>query len=360
LTATAESDRRDALVERLFGATIGTLELFGVYLGDKLGLYTVLADADALDPDELARRAGIAPRYAREWLEQQAVAGILEVEAGGNGERRYRLPAGHADVLVDPESEFYLAPFGSLLAGIGGVLPDVVDAYRTGRGVPFSKYGADLRDGQAAINRPAFTHDMASWVAAMPDVDARLRSEPPARVADVGCGVGWSTLALARAFPEASVEGIDLDQASIDDARRNAAEAGMADAVSFQVRDAADPAAKGAYDVACMFEALHDTPRPAEVLTALREMLRDGGSMLLADERVADSFTAPGDEIERMMYGWSISHCLPAAMVDQPAEPTGTVLREPTVRDLASRAGFQSVDVLPIESDFFRFYRLRR
>jgi 2-polyprenyl-3-methyl-5-hydroxy-6-metoxy-1,4-benzoquinol methylase len=360
LTATTDPNRRDALVERLFGATIGTLELFGVYLGDKLGLYTVLADADALDPDELARRAGIAPRYAREWLEQQAVAGILEVEAGGNGERRYRLPAGHADVLVDPESEFYLAPFGSLLAGIGGVLPDVVDAYRTGRGVPFSKYGADLRDGQAAINRPAFTHDMASWVAAMPDVDARLRSEPPARVADVGCGVGWSTLALARAFPEASVEGIDLDQASIDDARRNAAEAGMADAVSFQVRDAADPAAKGAYDVACMFEALHDTPRPAEVLTALREMLRDGGSMLLADERVADSFTAPGDEIERMMYGWSISHCLPAAMVDQPAEPTGTVLREPTVRDLASRAGFQSVDVLPIESDFFRFYRLRR
>jgi hypothetical protein len=89
-------------------------------------------------------------------------------------------------------------------------------------------------------------------------------------------------------------------------------------------------------------------------------MLRDDGSVLLADERVASSFTAPGDEIERMMYGWSISHCLPAAMVDQPAEPTGTVLREPTVRDLAGRAGFRSVDVLPVENDFFRFYRLRR
>jgi 2-polyprenyl-3-methyl-5-hydroxy-6-metoxy-1,4-benzoquinol methylase len=360
LTATADSDRRDALVERLFGATIGTLELFGVYIGDRLGLYAALARGDAFDPEELARRAGIAPRYAREWLEQQAVAGLLDVEDGGNGERRYRLPAGHADVLVDPESDFYLAPFASLLSGIGGVLPDVVDAYRTGGGVPFSKYGADLRDGQAAINRPAFTHEMASWIAAMPDVEARLRSEPPARVADVGCGVGWSTLALARSFPEANVEGIDLDEASIDDARRNAAEAGMTDAVSFQVRDAADPAAKGAYDLACMFEALHDTPRPAEVLSALREMLRDGGSMLLADERVADSFTAPGDELERMMYGWSISHCLPAAMVDQPAEPTGTVLREPTVRELASRAGFESVEVLPIESDFFRFYRLRR
>jgi SAM-dependent methyltransferase len=360
VTSTDEVDRRDALVGRLFGATIGTLELFGVYLGDRLGLYAVLAGADALDPDELARRAGIAPRYAREWLEQQAVSGIVDVQDAGDGERRYQLPAGHAEVLVDPEGAFYLAPFASLLAGIGRVLPEVVDAYRSGGGVPFSDYGADLREGQAAINRPAFTHEMASWIAAMPDVDARLKSERAARVADVGCGVGWSTIALARAFPNALVEGIDLDEASIDDARRNAAEAGMADAVSFRVHDAADPEARGVYDLACMFEALHDTPRPAEVLSALREMLRDDGSVLLADERVADSFTAPGDELERMMYGWSISHCLPAAMVDQPAEPTGTVLREPTVRGLADRAGFGSVEVLPLENDFFRFYRMRR
>jgi SAM-dependent methyltransferase len=360
VTSTDAGERRDALVERLFGATIGTLELFGVYLGDRLGLYAALAAGGPLDPDELARRAGIAPRYAREWLEQQAVAGIIDTQHAGNGERRYRLPAGHAEVLVDPESSFYLAPFASLLAGIGNVLPEVVDAYRTGGGVPFSRYGADMRDGQAAINRPAFTQEMAGWIATMPEVDARLQSAPPARVADVGCGVGWSTIALARAFPKARVEGIDLDEASIADARRNADEAGMGDAVSFQVRDAADPATRGAYDLACIFEALHDTPRPAEVLAALREMLGPEGSVLVADERVADSFTAPGDEIERMMYGWSISHCLPAAMVDQPADPTGTVLREPTVRDLAEEAGFGAVEVLPVENDFFRFYRLRK
>jgi len=359
VTATAETKRRDELVERLSGAAIGTLELFGVYLGDRLGLYAALADARALDPDELAGRAGIAPRYAREWLEQQAVAGILDVDAAGDGTRRYRLPSGHASVLVEPESEFYLAPFAALVTAIGGVLPEVAEAYRSGGGVPFGAYGPDMRGGQAAINRPAFTREMSSWVAAMPDVEARLHSDPPARVADVGCGVGWSTIALARGYPKALVEGIDLDQASIEDARRNAAEAGLADAVTFELRDAADPATKGAYDLACIFEALHDTPRPAEVLTALRQMLRDDGSVLIADERVADAFTAPGDEIERMMYGWSITHCLPAAMVDQPGEPTGTVLREPVVRDLADRAGFGSVEVLPIENDFFRFYRLR-
>jgi SAM-dependent methyltransferase len=360
VSSTTGTERRDALVERLFGATIGALELFGVYLGDRLGLYAALAYREALSPDELARLAGIAPRYAREWLEQQAVAGILDVESEADGERRYRLPAAHAEVLVDPESAFYLAPFGSLLTGIGCALPEVVDAYRSGGGVPFSRYGADLRDGQAAINRPAFTQEMASWIATMPDVDTRLKSEPPARVADVGCGVGWSTIALARAFPKARVEGIDLDEASIADARRNAAEAEIADTVRFEVRDAADPTARGSYDLACIFEALHDTPRPVEVLKSLHQMLRENGSVLIADERVANSFTAPGDELERMMYGWSISHCLPAAMVDQPADPTGTVLREPTVRVLADRAGFASVEVLPIENAFFRFYRLRR
>jgi 2-polyprenyl-3-methyl-5-hydroxy-6-metoxy-1,4-benzoquinol methylase len=360
VTSTDDVGRRDALVERLFGATIGTLELFGVYLGDRLGLYAALAGSDPLEPDELARRTGIAPRYAREWLEQQAVAGIVDVDGAGNGARRYRLPAEHAEVLIDTESPFYLAPFASLLAGVGGALPDVVDAYRSGGGVPFSRYGADLRDGQAAINRPAFTQEMAAWIASMPDLDARLQSDAPARVADVGCGVGWSTIALARAFPKARVEGIDLDEASIADARRHADEAGMADVVTFQVRDAADPATRGAYDLVCIFEALHDTPRPAEVLGALREMLRNDGSVLIADERVADSFTAPGDEIERMMYGWSITHCLPAAMVDQPADPTGTVLRVSTVRELADEAGFGAVDVLPIDNDFFRFYRLRR
>jgi hypothetical protein len=104
-----ETARRDELVERLFGATIGTLELFGVYLGDHLGLYAALAGAGALEPDELARRAGIAPRYAQEWLEQQAVAGLLEVDTIGTDERRYRLPAEYADVLVHPESSSYVA-----------------------------------------------------------------------------------------------------------------------------------------------------------------------------------------------------------------------------------------------------------
>ncbi len=359
--ATADDVRRDALVERLFGATVHALELFAVYLGVRLKLYEALAN-EALTPPELATRAGIHPRYAQEWLEQQAVAGFVEVaSASANAsERRYALPRPHAPVLCEPESPAYVAPFSLLLAGIGQVLPQLVDAYRAGGGVPFAAYGEDLRHGQAAINRPAFVHELAAvWLPQIPDVHFRLQADPPARVADVGCGEGWASIALARGYPKVQVDGFDLDGASIEDARRNAAAAGIDGRVAFEVRDAGDPALAGAYDLVCVFEALHDMARPVEALSAMRSMLRDGGSVLVVDERVADSFAAPGDEVERMMYGWSILHCLPAAMVEKDSAATGTVMRSETLQRYASQAGFSQVDVLPIDNELFRFYRLR-
>lgn len=354
---TMEIDRQ-ALVDRLFEATVATLELYGVYLGERLGLYRVLAGEADANAAELADKAGVHPRYAREWLEQQAVAGILTATGEGDEERRFTLPAPHREVLADPENPAYVAPFALLVAGIGVAMPAVADAFRTGGGVAWEAYGPDLRDGQAAINRPAFVHDLASWLAAMPDVVARLRSTPPARVADVACGAGWSSIALASAFPDVLVDGIDLDDAAIADATRNAAAAGVADRVSFAVRDAAEPALAGRYDLVCIFEALHDMAQPVEALEAARAMLVAGGSVLVVDERVADRFTAPGDLVERMMYGWSAVCCLPTAMVTQPSAATGTVLRSGLLREYAARAGFSTVNVLDVDNDLFRFYRL--
>ena len=362
-TTTSQSgELRDALVERLFNATIQAQELFSVYLGSRLGLYAVLADGAPRTPEELSAQAGIDARYAREWLEQQAVAGFVDVDEGlgEGGARRFRLPEAHTEVLVQPESLSYVAPFSLLMAGIGRVLPELVEAYRRGGGVSYADYGADLRDGQAAINRPAFTHELAaSWLPAMPDVHARLQADPPARVAELGCGAGWASIALARGYPKIRVDGFDLDEASIADARANVSGTGVEDRVSFQVRDATDPALAGSYDLVCIFEALHDLARPVEALAAMRAMLVDGGSVLVADERVGERFTAPGDEIERMMYGWSVLHCLPAAMPEQPSPATGTVMRSNTLRRYASDAGFMQVEVLPIDNHVFRFYRLR-
>jgi SAM-dependent methyltransferase len=358
---TAVLDRTDALAERLFGAALGALELYSIYLGAELGLYRALDERGPLVSAELAGAAGIAPRYAREWLEQQAVAGLIEVEDTGAApdERRYALAADHARVLVDRDDAAHVAPFAHMLAGIGRVLPDVVEAYRTGRGVPYEAYGRDFRHGQGHINRPAFTQELpGDWLAAMPDVVARLETGRPARVADVGCGQGWSTIAVAQAFLYAQVDGLDADPGSIADARRHAEEAGLNGRLRFLEGDAAGLAGHGPYDLILMLEALHDLARPIDALAAARAALAENGTVLVVDERVADRFTAPGDDMERMMYGWSVLHCLPSQLAEKPSAATGTVMRADTVRQFASLAGFSNVEVLPVENDFFRLYRL--
>lgn len=359
--APAEVERRDALVERLFGATLGAMDLFAVYLGDRLGFYRALADAGPATPGDLATRTGTHPRYVREWLEQQAVGGILDVEdAGAEAEaRRFRLPPGHAEALADPDSLSAMAPLARLLAGVVFPMADLVAAFRTGGGVPFGAYGEDLREGQAGQNRPQFRHLLGSeWLPAMPDIDARLRADPPARVADIGMGAGWSSLAIARAYPAVTVDGFDLDAPSVELARANAAAAGLGDRVTFHVRDAGDPDLAGRYDLACAFECIHDLSDPVAVLGAMRRLVGAGGTVLIMDEKVADAFVAPGDDIERFMYGFSVLHCLPVGMADQPSVGTGTVMRTATLQGYAAAAGFTGVEILPIAHDWFRFYRL--
>ena len=360
MTVTAH-DRADALAERLFSATLGALELHAVYLGAELGLYRELAGCDRLTCVELAQRAQIAPRYAREWLEQQAVAGLLDVDdlTAAAHERGYSLPAEHARVLLDADDPAHVAPFAHMLAGIGGVIGQVADAYRSGAGVAYESYGAAFRHGQGHINRPAFTRELASdWLAAMPDVVSRLEATRHPRVADVGCGQGFSTLALAHAFLDARVDGIDADPGSIADASAYAVDAGLDGRVRFLCVDAGELVQHGPYDLVVILEALHDMTDPVGALRAVRAALAPEGTLLVVDERVADTFTAPGDEVERMMYGWSVTHCLPTQLTEQPSAALGTVLRADTLRELAGEAGFGTVDVLPVENEFFRLYRL--
>jgi 2-polyprenyl-3-methyl-5-hydroxy-6-metoxy-1,4-benzoquinol methylase len=196
------------------------------------------------------------------------------------------------------------------------------------------------------------------WFPSIPDVHRRLQAEPPARVADVGCGSGWSSLAIARAYPLVRVDGLDLDEASIIEAQKNAAESGLGDRVTFEVRNAADPGLAGQYDLVTAFETLHDMADPVGALRAMRALVGDAGAVVIADERVAEEFTAPGDELERFNYGWSALHCMPVGMVEPPAVGTGTVMRPATLRRYANEAGFSDVETLPIEHDFWRFYRL--
>jgi SAM-dependent methyltransferase len=351
-----------AFAERIVMATIGAFELATVDLGMRLGLYAALAEGSCTPP-ELARRAGIDPRYAREWLEQQATAGFLTVEAealdGDPDGRWFGLPIAHHAGLLDPDSLACVAPLARFAVAGPAIVPQLLDVYRTGGGITFGGYGDDIRDAQAAANRPQFTNLLASeWLPAMPDVVARLR-EPGARVADVACGCGWSSIAIARGFEDVTIDGFDLDDASIADARTNAREAAVDGRVHFDVRDAAD-AAPGAYDLVCCFEALHDMAHPVAALQAMRVMTAPGGTVLVVDERAADALTpADPDPIQRLLYSASVLHCLPVGRSQDGSAATGTVMRTATLERYAAAAGFDSVEVLPIEHDMFRFYRLR-
>ena len=347
-----------SLDERLVEGVTAALEMYGVHLGRTLGLYAALSDRGPLTAGELADVAGIDQRYAREWLEQQAVAAYLVVaEPSPSGEqRRYALPSDHVGALVDVDDPAHVSPLVDMVAGIGGVLPELVDAYRTGAGVPYRHYGPDFRRGQGGVNRPAFTHDLTeAWLPAIPDVHEAL-GRPGARIADLGCGLGFSTIALATAYPGAEVVGIDSDPPSIDDAREQARQAGVR--VHYVAADATEVGAHGPFDVVLVLEALHDMARPVETLRAAHKSLGEGGSVIVVDERVQAEFTAPGDVIERMMFGWSITHCLPTQRAEEPSAAIGTVLRSSHVAALADEAGFTHVEETDIDAGFFRVYVL--
>jgi 2-polyprenyl-3-methyl-5-hydroxy-6-metoxy-1,4-benzoquinol methylase len=351
----------DALVGRLFQASIGMFDVMSVYLGDRLGLYRALHDGGPATPSELATRAGINRRYAREWLEQQAATGILEVDdmAAAEEDRRFRLPDAYAEPLLDPDSPHSIAPLARAIVACGKMIPELMDAFKIGGGVAWADYGPDMIEAQGDFNRPWLVGSFGSeLLPAIPAVHERLAADPPARVADVACGVGWSAIAIARAYPNVRVDGFDLDMSSIELATRNARDAGVSDRVTFEKRDVAK-VPSGLYDLAVIIEAVHDMAQPVEVLASVRRMLRPGGMVLVADEKTEDSFSAPASEAERLYYGFSVFTCLPAAMTDRPTAAIGTVIRADTMARLASDAGFRDFQRLDEPAlEMLRFYLL--
>jgi 2-polyprenyl-3-methyl-5-hydroxy-6-metoxy-1,4-benzoquinol methylase len=345
---------------RLLASALGAFDILAVAAGDRLGWYRALAENGPLSPEELAERTGADPRYAREWLEQQAVNGILQVDGEGGASRRFVLPAGHAEVLTDAASLNYLAPLARMIASSAMQLDAIVEAYRSGGGVPWSQFGAEAREAQGDINRPWFLQRLAAALAGVPSLDSVL-SRPAARIADVGCGHGWSSIALALAYPDARVEGFDVDAPAIVAARRHAEAAGVADRVRFHHVAGEGLPNEAVFDAGFVFEALHDMPFPVEVLTALRRAVKPDGEVVIMDEAVAEQFAADGDEVERLMYGYSLFLCLPDSLSTEGSAGTGTVMRHATLERYAREAGFAGAEVLPIEDfAFFRFTRLTR
>jgi SAM-dependent methyltransferase len=212
-----------------------------------------------------------------------------------------------------------------------------------------------MRESQADMNRPFFMNDLGDVLKGIPAIHDRLSAQG-ARGTDIGCGAGWSTLALAHAYPNASFTGFDVDAPSSEMAKANAAAAGVADRVTFTTEDVGTNQHE-AYDVAFAFECIHDMPRPVGVLQAMHAMVHEGGIAVVMDEAVGEEFKGEGDEVERLMYGFSLLVCLPDGLSSQPSVGTGTVLRPSQLTSLATEAGFAETTSLT-EAGFFRFYEL--
>ncbi|MDQ3947343.1 MAG: class I SAM-dependent methyltransferase [Actinomycetota bacterium] len=356
--ATTDLDQRvETFAESLFDAALATAELTVAWLGRSLGLYAGLRGEPGLTAAELGAKAGVDERYTREWLEHQAVAQVLTVDDPElpARERRYGLSEAHAIALLDEEHASYAGALADLPPIIARSLELVRDAFRSGAGVPFASYG--LHDMQAGFTRPMFASSFASeWLAALPDVHRRLQAGEPLRIADLGCGEGWAGIYLAEAYPNVTVDGFDLDDASIAAARRHAAARNVSDRVRFEVKDLRRPDGAARYDLVFTCEVIHDLPDPVGALAAMRRVTEGGGAVLVIDENAAESFQPSGDPIERLLYGFSILHCLPVGRDEESSAATGTVMRPGAFTRYAEEAGFSHVEILPIEHPFFRFY----
>lgn len=354
----AEVDRAaGAFAERLVAGGLAALEMSTIDLGRRLDLYRPLRGASLTAPDLAARRQ-VSPRYVREWLEQQATAGILtcpDAQAGPD-RRHFTLPEAHARCLLDPEDPVFVASFAAFGSICAAVLPSLAEVFRSGAGLPYASFG--LHEAQGEQNRPVFAHELLGWLQAVPGLTDRL-ARPGAHLADVGCGVGWATLRLAELFPGAKVDGFDADPVSVRQARRNAEARGVTDRVHIAEADITRPDFDaGPYDLVLAVEMVHDLAAPVEALAAMGRMAGEDGVVLVIDERVGEEFAAPGDELERLFYAFSVLHCLPVGMAEPGSEATGTVMRPQTLRSYAERAGFSRVDEVDLGSDIFRGYRL--
>lgn len=356
------TESAEDFADRLVAATLGAQEVQAVYLGHQLGYYAALAGGERLTSAELATRTSTSERYTREWLEHQAVASYLDVDdpSAPATERRYHLPPARAEVLTDELSPMYAAPLAHITATLGRSVDALVEAYRTGGGVPWHAHGDGGRLAQAAANRPLFLGELGrELLPAISTVHAALSAG--ARVADIGCGAGWSSIGIALAYPHVTVDGYDLDEPSVELARRHAAEAGVADRVRFHAADVADVAGgdrAGTYGAVVAFECVHDMSDPVAVLAAGRRLAAPGAPVVVMDENVGETFSPDAGPIEQLMYGYSITCCLPDGMSRQPSAATGTVMRPATLDAYARRAGFAGAERLAVGNDFFRFYLL--
>src|SRR5438067_639000 len=312
-----------------------TLNAALVVMGDKLGLYRELAGAGPLTPTELAARTGTTERYVREWLNAQAAGGYVEYDPDTG---RYTLPPEQAIALTDDSSPAYLPGFFQIALGSVRDSPRITEAARSGEGIGWHEHVDDVHEGCERFFRPGYNaHLVAEWLPALEGIADKL--ERGALVADVGCGHGASTILMAQAFANSTFVGSDYHNGSIDTARRRAAEAGVADRVSFQIAPAAAYSGSG-YDLVTMFDCLHDMGDPIGAARHVRSTLKPDGTWMIVEPHAGDRVEENLNPVGRAYYGFSTLLCTPASLSQEVGLALGAQAGEARIRDVVTSGGF--------------------
>jgi 2-polyprenyl-3-methyl-5-hydroxy-6-metoxy-1,4-benzoquinol methylase len=309
-----------------------------VAVGDTLGLYKALAKAGPMTPSELAKYTSTAERYIREWLLNQAASGYLTYEVETN---RFGLPPEHAMALADEASPVFMIGGYRIVNDAFAMQARMVEAFRTGSGLPWGDHTQELFDGTASFFGGAYKANLiSSWIPSLDGVSAKLNDG--AAVADVGCGHGASTLLMARAYPESTFVGFDLHRESIDRAVAAAKAAGLDDRVTFEVAAATDYPGKG-YDLVTFFDCLHDMGDPVGASAHALASLHADGALMVVEPYANDSVDDNLNPVGRVYSAASTFICVPNSLCQEPARAMGAQAGEARLREVLSEAGYTRV-----------------
>jgi SAM-dependent methyltransferase len=329
-----DENKINEFLGRFVGDLGATITAGGVVLGHRLGLYRALAEAPGT-PDDLARRTQCDPRYVAEWLRGQAAGGYLEHDAGTDS---YSLTEEQAFVLANPDGAVY-AP-GAFVLALGSLqaVDRITEAFRTGDGVGWHEHDDDVFVGCEQFFRPGYVANLVpAWLPALDGVVDTLRAG--AKVADVGCGLGASTIVLAEEFARARLMGCDYHEGSIELARKRAADAGVADRIDFEVATAQDFPGSG-YDLVTTFDCLHDMGDPVGAARHIRQALADDGTWMIVEPFAGDTVADNLNPVGRVFYGFSTFLCVPNALSQAGGHSLGAQAGEAAIGSIVAEAGF--------------------
>jgi 2-polyprenyl-3-methyl-5-hydroxy-6-metoxy-1,4-benzoquinol methylase len=329
-----DQDKLMAFLGRFVGDLGATMAAGNVLVSGRLGLYRALADGP-LQPQELAEKTGTAARYVEEWLRGQAASGYVEYdpEAG-----TYTLTEEQAFALTDPDGAVYMPGAFQLALAALRAEPRVAQAFRSGTGIGWHEHDAEVFTGCERFFRPGYAANLvSSWLPALGGVEAKLRAG--ARVADVGCGHGASTVLMAQAYPASMFVGSDYHDESIAQANRRAADARLNGSVRFEVASA-QTFTGGPYDLVASFDCLHDMGDPLGAARHIREMLAADGTWMVVEPFAGDDVAGNLNPVGRVYYSFSTFLCVPNALSQDGGYSLGAQAGEAPIRRLALDAGF--------------------